>query len=73
MTPYWSVLGSMPLLIAKLSLVLLLVVLISINSSLVRKAKKGDAAVHLAKLASLGRVSLITGITIVLLAVLVFR
>ena len=72
-TPYWSMLGSMPLLIAKLTLVLVLGALIGINSSLARKARKGDAHIHLPKMAMLGRFALITSVLIVVLAVAIFR
>ncbi len=73
MTPYWGILGSTPLLIAKLSLVLVLGAVIGINSSLARKARKGNPEVYLPRMAMLGRVALLTSITIVVLAVLVFR
>src|SRR5688500_4005284 len=44
MTPYWSLLPVMPLLITKLSLVLLLVIWIVIISIAGNKFKKGDAS-----------------------------
>jgi uncharacterized membrane protein len=71
--PYWSVLGSMPLLIAKLILVLVLAAVVGIGASFARKAKQGDAVVHFPKMAMMGRLGLLTSITIVVLAVLVFR
>ena len=70
--PYWPMLGEMPLLIAKLVLVLVLAAVIGINGSLARRAREGNAAVLL-KMAMVGRVSLITSVTIIVLAVLVFR
>jgi uncharacterized membrane protein len=73
MTPYWSILGSMPLLIAKLSLFLVLAALIGIIGSNVRKAKQGDAQIHLSKIPPLGRLALLTSVAIVILAVLVFH
>jgi uncharacterized membrane protein len=72
MTPYWRALGQMPLLIAKLCLVLVLGAIIGINSSLMRKARK-DPNVPVTKMATLGRFALLTSLTIVVLAVLVFR
>ncbi len=73
MTPYWRVLGDNPMLIAKLLLVVLLGALIGINSSYRRKAAQGNAEAYMPKIVMLGRVSLLTTLTIVVLAVLVFR
>jgi uncharacterized membrane protein len=73
MTPYWSLLSSMPLLIAKLSLVLLLTILIIIVNSMMVKAKKGEAEKYLAKIPVLGRISLLIVLTIVVLAVYIFH
>lgn len=73
MTPYWGMLTATPLLMAKLLLVLVLGAIIGINSSKMRKARAGDTSVDLAKVALLGRVSLLTTLTIVVLAVLVFH
>ena len=70
--PYWPMIGEMPLLIAKLTLVLFLAAVIGINTSLARKAKAGNMAV-IPKMAMMGRVALITSVTIIVLAVLVFR
>lgn len=72
-TPYWSVLSSTPLLIAKLVLVLLLLMMIIINHSVVAKAKKGDPEKHLARLPALGRISLLITLAIVVLAVYIFH
>lgn len=71
-TPFWGSLASMPLLIAKLVLVLTLTVSVSISAIYANRAKKGDAVANLKKIATLGRVSLLSGITIVVLAVLIF-
>jgi uncharacterized membrane protein len=72
MTPFWPVLGDSPLLMAKLLLVLVLAALIGIISGKVRKAKTGDSS-QLRMVEPLGKVSLLTGILIVVLAVLVFH
>ncbi|MBK9196891.1 MAG: hypothetical protein IPO17_18310 [Flavobacteriales bacterium] len=61
------------MLIAKLLLVVLLGALIGINSSYRRKAAQGNAEAYMPKIVMLGRVSLLTTLTIVVLAVLVFR
>jgi hypothetical protein len=72
-TPFWSKLSSMPLLIAKLALALTLTVLVSFATVYSNRAKKGDTLANLKKIASLGKASLLTGITIVVLAVLIFK
>ena len=72
MTPYWKILPTNHLLMAKLSLVLILIVIISVIGVASRKAKKGDLSV-LRKIKKLGPVSLLISITIVILAVLVFH
>jgi uncharacterized membrane protein len=73
MTPYWKVLGSQPLLIAKLILVLVLVITVSLLSVYAKRAKKGETDANLKKIASLGKVSLLSGLSIVVLAVLIFQ
>jgi uncharacterized membrane protein len=72
-TPYWKVLPSMPLLIVKLSLVFILIILITLISISARKAKKGDAAVQLKKMEQLGKMTLLVGLAIVILAVYIFH
>ena len=71
MTPYWKVVGEMPFLIAKLSLVALLLISVAVILSIVRKAK-GNPAI-LAKIKPLGMLNLFLGIAIVILAVLTFH
>src|SRR5688572_10717769 len=53
MTPYWKVLGDMPFLIAKLSLVVVLLILVSTVLIMLNKAKKGNPALF-AKIKPLG-------------------
>ncbi len=72
MTPYWSILGSSPILITKLVLFLVLGALIGIVSSKARKARKGDAS-QLKSTSMIGSLALITGIAIVVCAVLYFK
>lgn len=72
-TPYWSVLTSMPLLIAKLTLVVILIALIIAINMLVKKARTGDAATELKKMEKLGKMTLILALVIVVLAVSVFH
>jgi uncharacterized membrane protein len=73
MTPYWKVLGDMPLLIAKLSLVALLLILVGSVLIIMRKAKKQGNPAMLAKIKPLAMLNFLIAITIVILAVLVFR
>jgi len=72
-TPFWGALAAMPLLIAKLALVLTLTVTVIILSVYTRRAKNGDTEAHLKKIENLGKLSLLSGIAIVALAVLIFR
>ncbi len=73
MTPYWRILSAQPLLIAKFILVLVLTVTVILLSIYTNRAKKGETEANLKKIAKLGKVSLLSGITIVILAVLVFQ
>ncbi|MHB1278568.1 MAG: hypothetical protein ACYC1Q_09220 [Bacteroidia bacterium] len=73
MTPYWSVLPSSPVLIAKLMLVLVLGALIGIITSIGKKAAQGDMEVQLKKMQPFGQIALLTSLTIVVLAVYFFR
>ena len=72
-TPYWKVLGEMPLLIAKLTLVAVLLILVSSILLILRKSKKQNNPAILAKIKPLGILNFLIGITIVILAVLVFH
>ena len=73
MTPHWKALTSTPLLMIKFALVLVLGALIGIISAKARKAKQGDTAMHLKKIQPLGKLSLLTALAIVVLAVLTFH
>lgn len=73
MTPFWTMLGDMPLLMAKLVLVLVLGAVVGINFSLARKARKGDSSIPMERMSVLGRIALITSLAIVVVAVLVFH
>lgn len=72
-TPYWKLLSTMPLLIAKLSLVLVLIILITLISQASKKAKNGDTEVQFKKMETLGKLTLIVGLAIVVLAVSAFH
>ena len=73
MTPFWMTLNARPLLIAKLILVLALTICIILISVYSKRAKKENTESNLKKIATLGKVSLFSGIGIVLLAVLTFH
>ncbi|HEV8514301.1 MAG TPA: hypothetical protein VGQ59_13560 [Cyclobacteriaceae bacterium] len=73
MTPYWGVLSEMPTLITKLALVVVQIILITVISILVSKAKKENNLGSLLKLKPFGMIIFFTGITIVILAVLTFH
>ena len=72
-TPYLPSLTDMPFLIAKLSLVAVLIVLIILLNIMSNKARKGDAEKYLKKIRIMGQFSMLTAISIVILAVLNFR
>ena len=72
-TPYWRVLGEMPMLIAKLFCVLLLIIVVTIISLRAKKAKKENNPALLASIRPLGMFNFIIAITIIILAVLTFR
>ena len=73
MTPHWQNLASSFLLIAKLSLVGVLIILIVIISSFAKKAKNGDAEKSLKKIDSLVKIALFTGLSIISIAVFYFH
>lgn len=73
MTPFWSTLSERPLLMIKLILVAVLICLIIMLNLTMNKAKRGDFLTHLKRIQMLGRISMITAISIVILAVFNFR
>lgn len=73
MTPYWGALSSMPLLRVKLILVFLLVILVTVIILKVRKSKKEGNPALLAKIKPIGIMNFLLGVTIVVLAVLIFH
>ncbi|ULQ51334.1 hypothetical protein [Flavihumibacter fluvii] len=72
-TPYWKVLSTMPLLIVKLILAAVLILLISLIGIAGKKANNGDAEVQLKKMETLGKLALLTGIAIIVLAANIFH
>lgn len=73
MTPYWSILPSSPLLIAKLALVIVLVSLVTVISLAGAKAKTGDADAQFKKIQPIGKMTLMVALIIVILAVTFFH
>ncbi len=72
-TPLWKTLGAMPVLIAKLCLVGIFVILVSVITVVARKAQQQGDAATLMKLKPFGILNFFVGITIVVLAVLSFH
>jgi len=72
-TPYWKTLGSRPLLVAKLALVLTFILTVVLNSIYVKRAKREASEANLRKVKFMGRISLLIAMTIVVLAVLIFH
>ena len=73
MTPYWKSLTTSPLLIAKLAFVMILIMIIGKIGFTVKKAKKADTAIHLKKIKIFGKLSLLSTLVIVVLAVYIFH
>lgn len=72
MTPYWGSLMDAPMLVAKLSLVVILTVLISMISVYLKQIKRGNDAAML-KMKKMGQLALPVTLAILVLAVLVFK
>jgi uncharacterized membrane protein len=72
-TPYWTTLSAMPLLIAKLVLVATLTIVIVLINLSSKKAKQGNAELEIKKMQQLGKLTMILGLSIVILAVSVFH
>lgn len=72
-TPYWKVLPSYPLLILKLVLVAILVLLITLIALSTKRAKQGNAEAELKKMEKFGKLTLLIGLAIVVLAVYIFH
>jgi uncharacterized membrane protein len=72
-TPYWSILGSMPYFIMKLSLVVVLLIIVIIMDVRWRRAVKNNGGPDLASIPKLGRLAFPVGILILLFAVLQFH
>lgn len=73
MTPYWALLTTMPLLIVKLSSVLFLVMFLLIQINLSKVAKRNNGGDALIKIGKLGKISLLFGLFIIVLAVMIFH
>ena len=71
-TPYWKILSSSPLLMVKLGLVAILIVLIALIGVAAKKAKQGDLT-QLKKMSNMGKMTLLIGVAIVIVAVGFFK
>ena len=71
--PFWAVLPSLPLLILKLALFLILVILIFLINLEAGKNLKNDTEDNLKRIGLMGKLALIIGVVIVIIAVNVFR
>ena len=72
-SPYWSVIGSMPFFIAKLSLVVVLLILVVLIDLRWRGAVKNNGGPDLQALPRIGRFAFPISILILLLAILQFH
>ncbi|MCB0654753.1 MAG: hypothetical protein KDC57_01390 [Saprospiraceae bacterium] len=71
--PYLDTIWTMPLLLVKLGLVLILCVFIYLLNRIGAQARAGDVELHLKRMAGMGRLSLLTALIILILAVLQFH
>jgi len=71
--PYWDILDDMPFLIAKLSLVGVLVILMVSMSIIISRARKQNNPAMFAKLRPLGMLTFLVGIAVVVCAVIAFH
>lgn len=73
MTPYWGQLGNMPLLIAKLGVYVVLLFTLSMISVTSRKVRNNEPGSSFRNTMNWARISFVAGMTIVILAALVFK
>lgn len=72
-TPYWTTLTSLPLLMTKFALVVILIILIFLINLAGKKAINGDAEAQFKKMEVLGKMTLVVALAIVIVAVNVFH
>ncbi|HRY97859.1 MAG TPA: hypothetical protein P5550_02270 [Bacteroidales bacterium] len=73
MTPYWARLSTMPLMMTKLALVVLLIIWLTMLSISARKARKTPSVGNLSRVNLSGWLMLLTTLAIVVLAVLSWK
>lgn len=73
MTPYWETLPSSPLLIVKLSLVILLVIVITMLNVLGKRAQQSNPEEQFKKMQTLGKITMVLSLSIVIVAVSFFH
>lgn len=71
--PYWPAILELPLLILKLVLFLILVILILIINQSAKKNLKNDTESNLKRIEIMGKLTLLLGILIVIVAVFIFH
>ncbi len=71
--PFWAVLPELPLLILKLALFLILVILIFLINQGAKKNLKNEAEGNLKGVELMGKLAMIIGVVIVIIAVNIFR
>jgi uncharacterized membrane protein len=71
--PFWGVLSHSPFLIAKLTLVLILIILLTIIGYYTRRAKNGEFEKYFPRIKRISPLSLLTTIAIITMAVLNFK
>jgi uncharacterized membrane protein len=72
-TPFWSNIGQMPFFIAKLTLVIIMLVIVLLMDQRWRRALKNGGGTDLRAIPKLGRLAFPVGILILLFAVLQFH
>ncbi|HTH56592.1 MAG TPA: hypothetical protein VL728_11155 [Cyclobacteriaceae bacterium] len=72
-TPFWKLLSDMPTFMAKLALVVILLVTVTMASLQVKKARNENNPALLLKLKPLGMANFLIGIVIMIMAVLTFH
>lgn len=73
MAPYWQILPSSPLLVAKLLLVAVLITMVALIHRAGARAQAGDADAQFKKIQMMGRMALLSSLLIAFLAVLFFH
>ena len=71
--PFWPIITTLPLLILKLVLFLILEILILVMNQLAVNSLKNDTENHLKRIEIMGKLTLVIGVSIVIIAVTIFH